>query len=182
MKKLLLVLFCFCLSLSLFATGLETSYFNFGVGLAVSGRSDATSAVSINATYVPFELNYGNPSLSAWGTASWDGKSAINFNEVGLALSVEIGNFRFNPLSFASNNPTPWAPSVTVGVLYNKVEEEKKASPKLYLEVAIFRIKDKDYTFEWFSPFVLMNKEHKLWGVTVLRFTPLYHLGKEEQE
>ena len=181
MKKLITIFLCLCLSLSLFATGLKTSYFNFGVGVSVSGRSDAVSSVSIDATYVPFDFKYGNPALLAWTSASTNGKEGFSFKEVGLGLAIELGRFEFNPLSFVSNNPSPWAPKVTVGVVFNQLEEEEKVSSKLYVEASIFRVLEKDYQLEWFSPFVMINKTYKAWGVTVFRFTPLYHLGKEDK-
>lgn len=177
MKKLLILLMCLCLGFSVF--GLETSYFNFGVGVSVAGRSDAVSSIALDAVYVPFDFNYCNPSLLVWGTASWDGKESFNLFDIGFGLSIEIGRFKFNPLQVASNNPAPWAPSVTVGMVFNQVQEEKDLSPKLYVEASIFRTLDKDYMCEWFSPFVMMNKDYKLWGITVFRFTPLYHLGGE---
>ena len=181
MKKLLILLLCLCLSFSLFATGLKTSYFNFGVGLSASGRSDAVSSLGLDVVYVPFDLNYCNPSLLAWAKVSWDGAKSFDVKNFGVGLSLELGRFKFNPLQFASNNPSPWAPSVTVGVVFNQVFEEATLTSKLYVEASIFRILDKDYMFEWFSPFVMINKDCKLWGVTVFRFTPLYHLGKEDR-
>ncbi len=174
MKKLLIVLLCLCLCFSLFATGLKTSYFNFGVGLSVSGRSDSVSSVTLDAVYVPFDFSYCNPSLLAWTTASWDGAKSFSFGEFGFGLSLELGRFDFNPLQFTSNNPNPWAPSVTLGLVYNK-------EINLYVEASIFRVIDKDYMFEWFSPFAVINKDYKLWGVTIFKYTPLYHIGKEDR-
>ncbi len=172
MKKLLILLLCLALSFSLF--GLEPAYFNFGVGLSVSGRSDAVSSLSLDAVYVPFDFDYCNPSLLAWTTASWDGTKPLSFGEFGFALSIELGRFDFNPLQFASNNLNPWAPSVTVGLVYER-------AIKLYVEASIFRVLDKDYILEWFSPFAMINKDCKLWGVTIFKYTPLYHLGKEDR-
>lgn len=176
MKRFVILLLCLCLSFSLFAT---TSYFNFGVGSSVAGRSDAVSVVSINVVYIPFDFDYCNPYLNLWTSVSWDGKKDFTYEYAGFGLSLELGRFKFNPLQFASNNPCPWTPSVTVGMVYNKLDKEEKLTAKLYVEASIFRISDKDYTYEWFSPFVVINKNAKLWGVTVFRFTPLYHIGKE---
>ncbi len=178
MKKLVILLLGLGLTFSLFA--LDTSYFNFGVGISVSGRSDSVSSLSLDAVYIPFDFDYCNPSLLAWGTASWDGAKSVSFKNVGFGLSVEVGRFKFNPLQFTTNNPSLWAPSFTVGLVCSQLlKDEKDMTAKLYVEASIFRVIEKDYMYEWFSPFVLINKEYKLWGVTVFRFTPLYHLGKE---
>lgn len=179
MKKILILLLCLCLSFSLFATELKTSYFNFGVGTSVAGRSDAVSVVSINAVFIPFDFDYFNPYFDVWTSVSWNGSKDVKYEYAGFGLSLEIGRFNFNPLQFASNNPCPWTPSVTVGMVYNKLNKEEKLTPKLYVEASVFRICDKDYTYEWFSPFVIINENTKLWGVTVFRFTPLYHIGKD---
>lgn len=179
MKKLIVLLLCLCITFSLFATNLKTSYFNFGVGFSVAGRNDEVSTLALDVSYIPFDFDYCNPFLQFWTCASWDGKKEVKHDNFGFGLTVEIGRFKFNPLQFATNNPSPWTPCLTVGMVYNKLNKEEKLSPKLYFEASLFRVSEKDYTFEWFSPFVIINENTKLWGVTVFRFTPLFHIGKE---
>lgn len=178
MKKLITLLLCLCLCFSLFAE-LKTSYFNLGVGLSASGRSDAVTVWTLETTYIPFDFDYCNPSLRAWTGASWDGKTTVNYEGAGLGVSLELGRFKFNPLQFTTNNVSRWTPSVTAGVLYSKLNQEDKYSLKFYAEASIFRVSDKDFIYEWFSPFMIMNENTKLWGVTIFRLTPLYHVGKE---
>ena len=182
MKKLITLVLCLCLCFSLFATGLKTSYFNLGVGLSAAGRSDAVMVWSIDVTYIPFDFYYCNPSLLAWTGASWDGKKEVNFEGAGFGLSIELGRFKFNPLQFTTNNISRWTPSLTLGAMYNKLNKEEQYSLKLYAKASVFRVSDKDYIYEWFSPFLLINNNTKLWGVTVFRLTPLYHIGKEAKK
>ena len=173
-RKILLVFLVLLCVAPLFA--LETSYFNFGVGVGLYGRSDSVSSMLLDVTYVPFDFDYCNPIFKAWTGASWDGHKGFSFDGIGTGITLEIGRFMWNPLQFTLSNPGPWAPSVTAGVVFLHKSLDAAA---FYLEVSPFRTLDKDYMFEWFSPFVLIRfgeMKPALWGVSFFRFTPLYHL------
>lgn len=168
---LLLSLCCF----SVFAT--NTSYFNLGVGVAVSGRSDSVTSVALDVTYAPFDFKLFNPFFRTWSSLSFNGKQQILFDGLGIGVSLEIGRFKWNPLQFTLSNPGPWSPKLTAGfVFWNDCLEDSVA---LYFEASPFRTLDKDYMFEWFSPFVLIGiggSRQILWGVSFFRFTPMYHI------
>jgi len=165
------------LSLCCFSVFASTSYFNLGIGVAVAGRSDAVSSLGLDVTYVPFDFKLFNPFFRTWSSLSFNGKNQILFDGLGLGVALEIGRFMWNPLQFTLYNPGPWAPKVTAGlVFWNECISDTVA---LYLEASPFRTLDKDYMFEWFSPFVLVGlgeEKQTLWGVTFFRFTPLYHI------
>ena len=159
----------------------DSSYFNLGVGVSLSGRSDSVSSMSLDVSYVPFDSKLLNPVFRAWLGGSWAGWSnGFTFDGYGLGLCLEIGRFSWNPLQFTLSNPGPWVPSLTAGFVFLN---ESFGDISLYLEVSPFRTMDKDYVFEWFSPFVLLDVQSlgqdvvkTLWGVTFFRFTPLYHV------
>lgn len=159
----------------------DSSYFNFGVGVSLSGRSDSVSSMTLDVAYVPFDSKLLNPVFKAWSGASWDGHdSGFSFDGLGLGLCLEIGRFSWNPLQFTLSNPGPWSPSLTAGFVFL---HQRMSGIFLYLEASPFRTMDKDYVFEWFSPFVLLDMQslgleavNVLWGVTFFRFTPLYHV------
>lgn len=176
-RRVLVILLAMVCCGSLFASA---SYFNFGVGVSLSGRSDSVSSMSVDVAYMPFDSRLFNPVFTAWSGASWDGRSKLEFDGIGLGLSLEIGRFMWNPFQFTLSNPGPWSPSVTAGFLFLN---RAAGNVVLYLEASPFRTMDKDYVFEWFSPFVMLDVEslgqapvHALWGVTFFRFTPLYHV------
>jgi len=175
MKRTFLLVFLVLLCLiPLFAV--ETSYFNFGVGVSLSGRSNSVSSMSLEVVYTPFDFHLFNPSLKAWSGASWDGYDSLSFNGVGAGITLEIGRFMKNPLQFTLSNPGPWAPSLSAGVVFFDQYFEDIAA--LYLQASPFRTLDKDYMFEWFSPFVFIGfgeSQQTLWGVSFFKFTPLYH-------
>lgn len=156
------------------------SYFNMGFGVSLSGRSDSVSSMSVDVLYVPFDSKLFNPIFKAWLGGSWDGcRSDILFDGYGLGLCLEIGRFSWNPLQFTLSNPGPWSPSLTAGLVFLN---QSMGDVSLYLEASPFRTMDKDYIFEWFSPFVLLDVQslgqdpiRTLWGITFFRFTPLYH-------
>ena len=159
----------------------DSSYFNLGVGVSLSGRSDSVSSMTLDVAYVPFDSKLLNPVFKAWSGASWDGHdSGFSFDGLGLGLCLEIGRFSWNPLQFTLSNPGPWSPSLTAGFVFL---HQGIGGISLYFEASPFRTMDKDYVYEWFSPFVLLDMQslglaavNYLWGVTFFRFTPLYHV------
>lgn len=159
----------------------DASYFNMGFGVSLSGRSDSMSCMSFDVSYVPFDSKLLNPVFKAWVGSSWDGWSPdFSFDGYGLGLTLELGRFSWNPLQFTLSNPGPWSPSLTVGFVFLHKGMEDIS---LYFEASPFRTMDRDYIFEWFSPFVLLDVQslghdpvRTLWGVTFIRFTPLFHV------
>jgi len=165
MKKIFLILIVLVAFFSLFAYDFP---YDSGFGFEFSGKSDSSQLFGISIYHKILDWGFLVPGVE------------INVDLSASAEGVKFGGIRFSGMidlfylenslfSFVSNNPTLWSPGVKVGFFWNE-----KFYPTFTLEAAVFRFLEKDFVYEWFSPFInITNVGVTSWGLTFCRFTYL---------
>lgn len=95
-----------------------------------------------------------------------------------LNLGINLTFFRTinHPFGFLMPiNPTLYAPALQIALQHTL----HKAAPfRVIVGMSVFRLLEKDAWSEWLSPFVIINpyaSELEAWGITLWRFTYLWH-------
>ena len=86
-----------------------------------------------------------------------------------LVADVEFVNTMANFLSFIQTNPGPWCPTVGLGA--------QTDFRRIYAvaEISLFRIKDKDFIYEWFPVSVVFDfKNLYSFKVDLFRYTRVF--------
>ena len=165
MKKFFLILLILVASLSLFAFDFP---YDSGFGFEFSGKSDNSQlfGISIYHKIVDWSFLVPGVEINVDLSASAEG---INFGGVRFSGMIDLFYLENTLFSFVSINPTLWSPSVKVGFFW-----DEKFYTTCTLEVAVFRFLEKDFVYEWFSPFVNFAEGGVTsWGLNFCRFTYL---------
>jgi len=165
MKKYILILLILVATFSLAAYDFP---YDSGYGVEFSGKSDSSQLFGLSVYHKIMDFNFLSPGVE------------INLDLSASSEGIKFGGIRFSGMidlfyldnqvfSFVSANPTLWSPSVKVGFFWNS-----KFYPTCTLEVAPLRFLEKDFVYEWFSPFINFDENGvSSWGLTFCRFTYL---------
>ncbi|MCR5761379.1 MAG: hypothetical protein K6F82_05240 [Sphaerochaetaceae bacterium] len=165
MKKAVLTLILFLIILTSISA-LEK--FSTGVGISLTGSSDAATEVDMNFVFRPFRLKYANPFINIQSGLKLS-SSGLGWSGLKAMVSLELFKSMKNPLSFIMINPGPWSPSLGGGVSL----EGGRFYP--YAELSLFRVLDKDYMYEWFALSATFDKTgFRTWSISLLRMTSLF--------
>ena len=169
MKKISLILLLLCLLMPLSARTL-----GYGLGYyaqAVTGDERRTnSGAEVSLAYEPFLFTFCNPALvvsTAFGK-DLDGNRMVPY--IQAALSMDIFRTLHHPFSLVAHNPIAWDPSVSIG--YQWVPDADQQL--LYLSASPLKMSQKDFWYEFFSPFASMDistGKIESWGFDLIRYT-----------
>lgn len=163
MKKYILILLILVITFSLAAYDFP---YDSGFGFEFSGKSDSTQLVGISTYHKIMDCPFFSPGVEINVDLSASSKG-IKFGGVRFLAMFDLFYLENKVFSSISINPTLWSPSIKVGFFWND-----EFYPNFTLEVAAFRFLEKDFVYEWFSPFVNFNEDGiNSWGLTFCRFT-----------
>jgi len=165
MKRLIVVVTVLLLCFSLYAA---PKVFRFGAGIGVDGDSSARTEIKLNLIARPFSSDIMNPFVRAeYGVGM--GKGGFGLSNLTAVAGVELFRSMTNPLFFTMANKGPWSPALSAGITTDFIKSD------LYAELSLFRVLDKDFIYEWFTVFaVIENSSIQKWGVYLLRFTAMF--------
>lgn len=167
-KNLTILLFVFIFIFKL--TAVQMPY-SLGYELGITGISDkqnnGKSGVVFGLVYTPFDFQVMNPSLKAETVLAWN-KTDIGFQDYRLIVNVDLVRTINHPFGFLWSNPFAWCPSIGVGI-------QKNSDNRVlgYLSLSPLKFMDKDFIYEWFSPFVVLSPTVEQWGIVLLSFSSL---------
>jgi len=140
--------------------------YDSGYGFEFSGKSDSSQLVGMSIYHKIGDLSFLSPGVEINADLSVSSKG-IKFGGIRLSGMLDLFYLENKVFSFISTNPTLWSPSVKVGVFW-----DYQFYSTVTLEVAVFRFLEKDFIYEWFSPFVNFDDNGvNSWGLTFCRFT-----------
>lgn len=167
----------FCVSVSPVHAALSTR--SFGYGLSAIGQSGLThpeetmGGLGISLSYAPFSVDWFEPSLQAEVSVGVT-QSGFSFRSIRASLGFDVFRTLRHPFQIMTNNPSMWSISLAAGVQFefDRIGEY----PKLYLSCTPIKLKDKDFWYEWFSPYMTLDFSSgrtviDSWGVVLFRFS-----------
>ncbi|AEV30493.1 hypothetical protein SpiGrapes_2736 [Sphaerochaeta pleomorpha str. Grapes] len=169
MKKIPLIVLLLFLFMPLSARTLA-----YGLGYyaqtVTEDEQRTNSGLEVSFVYEPFLFTVCNPALvvsAAYGK-NINGNRGVPY--IQAALSIDIFRTLHHPFSLIAHNPIAWDPSVSVG--YQWVPEAEQQL--LYLSASPLKMSQKDFWYEFFSPFVSLDvstKKIENWGFNLIRYT-----------
>lgn len=172
MKKstILCILLLFLLSTPLLSRSLGYGLGYYGEEIMDSSER-VSSGVEVSLAYRPWLLEYGNPSLVgniALGT-NQDKEWVIPYLRLGL--DIELLRTTKHPFNFIAHNVVAYTP--TVGFFY-QLDPMRESSTFFTVEVSLLKLSQKDFWYEFFSPFISFNLNEGVvdsWGINLVRYT-----------
>ena len=155
---------------------------SLGFGLSAVGQSglvhpdETMGGLGVSLSYAPFSIPWFEPSLQAEVTAGVT-NAGFSFRSVRAGLGFDIFRTLHHPFQTMTTNPSMWSVSLNVGVQFefDRIGEY----PKLYLSCTPLKLKDKDFWYEWCSPYMTLDFSTgktviDSWGLVLFRFTFLF--------
>ncbi len=181
MKRLVAVaIVCACCACA-WALPAQVANRSFGFGLSAIGQkgvlypAETFGGMGINVSYAPFHVDWFEPSLNVEVTVGGNQNGAA-FGSVRTSLGLDLFRTLHHPFGLLTTNDSLWSVGVNVGFQYEFARLEP--APLLYLSCTLIRLKDKDYWYEWVSPFMTLDctgsdVQIDSWGIVLFRFTYL---------
>jgi hypothetical protein len=160
MRKVLVtvLLLVLCSSLSAQTLGYGVGFY----GQNVEAEPErASSGAEVSLVYKPLLLPYLNPSMhvkTSVGT-EMDGEWVAPYWEVGM--TVDLIRIINHPFNFLAHNIIAYTPSVSVAYQYDPRRDLSLAS----VGFSPFKLSQKDFWYEFFSPFLTMTFPVGHWTV-----------------
>jgi len=164
-----------CVLFLVLAAPLFSVSLGYGVGYVgettfANASGDATSGAELTFVYKPWNSVVFNPALVGGTSVGSDGNGNLAVPYIRVGCTFDVLRTFHHPFAFTSPNVIAYTPSINVSYLYDPDGHQSL----LMLEASPFKLSDKDFWYEFFSPYVSIDpiaKSLETWGINLIRYT-----------